>query len=175
MKNTGRIYAFDISERRLANLKQRLKRSGGSNIMMQRIANENDLKIKRLKGKFDRVLVDAPCTGLGTLRRNPDLKWRQTQKSLSELVIKQSAILSSASALCKKGGYLVYATCSLLDDENEMIVEEFLSKNKGFVAISSKAALEKYGIKLGADNYLKLYPNAHKTDGFFGALLERIE
>ena len=174
MKNTGRVYAFDISERRLANLKKRLKRSGGSNIMMQRIANENDLKIKRLKGKFDRVLVDAPCTGLGTLRRNPDLKWRQTQKSLSELVLKQGAILSSASALCKKGGYLVYATCSLLDDENEIIVEEFLSKHKGFVAISAKAALEKHGIKLDADNYLKLYPNVHKTDGFFGALLERI-
>ena len=174
MKNTGRVYAFDISERRLANLKKRLKRSGGSNIMMQRIANENDLKIKRLKGKFDRVLVDAPCTGLGTLRRNPDLKWRQTQKSLSELVLKQGAILSSASALCKKGGYLVYATCSLLNDENEIIVEEFLSKHKGFVAISAKAALEKHGIKLDADNYLKLYPNVHKTDGFFGALLERI-
>tara|TARA_B110000261_G_C12896266_1_gene282536 strand:- start:261 stop:692 length:432 start_codon:yes stop_codon:yes gene_type:complete len=143
--------------------------------MMQRIANENDLKIKRLKGKFDRVLVDAPCTGLGTLRRNPDLKWRQTQKSLSELVIKQGAILSSASALCKKGGYLVYATCSLLDDENEIIVEEFLSKHKGFVAISVKAALEKHDIRLDADNYLKLYPNVHKTDGFFGALLERID
>ena len=175
MKNTGRVYAFDISERRLANLKKRLKRSGGSNIMMQRIANENDLKIKRLKGKFDRVLVDAPCTGLGTLRRNPDLKWRQTQKSLSELVLKQGAILSSASTLCKKGGYLVYATCSLLNDENEMIVEEFLSKHNGFAVISAQAALEKYGIKLESDNFLRLYPNAHSTDGFFGALLERIE
>tara|TARA_B110000037_G_C16744317_1_gene352562 strand:- start:41 stop:568 length:528 start_codon:yes stop_codon:yes gene_type:complete len=175
MKNTGRVYAFDISERRLANLKQRLKRSGGSNIMMQRIANENDLKIKRLKGKFDRVLVDAPCTGLGTLRRNPDLKWRQTQKSLSELIDKQGAILSSASTLCKKGGYLVYATCSLLNDENEMIVENFLSVNKNFTTISVKAALEKHGIELDCENYLKLFPNIHKTDGFFGALLERID
>ncbi|MDG2252722.1 MAG: RsmB/NOP family class I SAM-dependent RNA methyltransferase [Methylophilaceae bacterium] len=175
MKNTGRVYAFDISERRLANLKQRLKRSGGSNIMMQRIANENDLKIKRLKGKFDRVIVDAPCTGLGTLRRNPDLKWRQNKRSLSELIVKQGAILNSASTLCKKGGYLVYATCSLLDDENEMIVEKFLSEHKDFATISAKDALEKQGIKLDCDNYLKLFPNIHKTDGFFGALLERID
>ncbi len=175
MKNTGRIYAFDISERRLANLKQRLKRSGGSNIMMQRIANENDLKIKRLKEKFDRVLVDAPCTGLGTLRRNPDLKWRQTEHSIKELTIKQSSILKAAAGLCKRGGYLIYATCSLLKEENEMIVEEFLEQNKNFSLISSQANLNKHGIELNTGNYLKLYPNQHKTDGFFGAILERMQ
>ena len=119
MKNTGRIYAFDVSEKRLANLKKRLKRSGASNITMQRISNENDIKIKRLRGKFDRVLVDSPCTGLGTLRRNPDLKWKHNEKTLNELISKQEAILNSASSLCKVGGYLVYATCSLLNDENE--------------------------------------------------------
>ena len=175
MKNTGRVYAFDISERRLANLKQRLKRSGGSNIMMLRISNENDLKVKRLKGKFDRVLVDSPCTGLGTLRRNPDLKWRQTEQSLSELVIKQAAILKAASSLCKIGGYLVYATCSLLDEENEGVVEEFLTQHKNFSILPPNFVFEKLGIKLDFKNYLKLYPSQHGTDGFFGALLMRVE
>ena len=89
MKNTGRIYSFDISGKRLDNLKVRLKRSGASNISMQRISSENDNKIKRLKEKFDRVLVDAPCTGFGTLRRNPDLKWKHSEKSLMELIVKQ--------------------------------------------------------------------------------------
>lgn len=175
MKNTGRIYAFDISDRRLANLKQRLKRSGGSNIMMQRIANENDLKIKRLKGKFDRVLIDAPCTGLGTLRRNPDLKWRQTEISLFELVSKQKAILNSAAQLCKIGGYLVYATCSLLNEENEEQINQFLINYPNFKLILPNTILSKYGITVGHDQYLKLNPYQNNTDGFFGALFKRVE
>ena len=143
--------------------------------MMLRISNENDLKVKRLKGKFDRVLVDSPCTGLGTLRRNPDLKWRQTEQSLSELVIKQAAILKAASSLCKIGGYLVYATCSLLDEENEGVVEEFLTQHKNFSILPPNFVFEKLGIKLDFKNYLKLYPSQHGTDGFFGALLMRVE
>tara|TARA_B100000035_G_scaffold24868_2_gene19529 strand:+ start:18520 stop:19785 length:1266 start_codon:yes stop_codon:yes gene_type:complete len=175
MKNTGRIYAFDISDKRLANLKQRLKRSGASNIWMQRIHNENDLKIKRLRNKFDRVLVDAPCTGLGTLRRNPDLKWRQTKNSLNEMVIKQSSILQAASKLCKKGAYLVYATCSILEDENEKVVASFLNSNKNFKIIPQHNIMKKYGIDLGSDDFLKLTTHQHKTDSFFGALMERVD
>ncbi|MDA7700572.1 RsmB/NOP family class I SAM-dependent RNA methyltransferase [Methylophilaceae bacterium] len=175
MKNTGRIYAFDISDRRLANLKQRLKRSGASNIAMQRISNENDLKIKRLRNKLDRVLVDAPCTGLGTLRRNPDLKWRQTEESLSELTIKQASILEAASKLCKKGGYLVYATCSILNDENEDIVTQFLKKNKHFKIIPQHTIMQKHGVNIGDGDFLKLTTHTHKTDGFFGALMERVD
>ena len=114
MANKGRLYAFDVSERRLANLKPRLARSGLSNIHPQLIDNERDQKLKRLAGKFDRVLVDAPCSGLGTLRRNPDLKWRQEPKDIAELSVKQSNILSAAAKLVKAGGRLVYATCSLL-------------------------------------------------------------
>ncbi len=106
MRSQGRIYAFDISEKRLNNLKPRLKRSGLSNLYPQRIANENDIKVKRLTGKIDRVLVDAPCSGLGTLRRNPDLKWRQSPQSIEELKRKQVAILSSAANLLKPGGRL---------------------------------------------------------------------
>src|SRR3972149_4540631 len=112
MNSQGRLYAMDVSEKRLANLKPRLKRSGASNIQPMLIAHENDLKVKRLAGKIDRVLVDAPCSGLGTLRRNPDLKFRQSPGSIAELTLKQAAILASASRLLKKGGRLVYATCS---------------------------------------------------------------
>ena len=104
MRSQGRIYAFDTSEKRLNNLKPRLKRSGLSNLYPQLIANENDLKVKRLAGKIDRVLVDAPCSGLGTLRRNPDLKWRQSLQSIEELKHKQAAILASAANLLKPGG-----------------------------------------------------------------------
>ena len=173
MKNTGRIYSFDISEKRLNNLKIRLKRSGASNISIQRISSENDNKIKRLKEKFDRVLVDAPCTGFGTLRRNPDLKWKHTEESLIELVAKQKAILESASKLCKKKGLLIYATCSLLDEENELQVKSFLLENPSFKLLSKSVILEKYGIVIDKEKYLKLNPFENDTDGFFGAVMER--
>ena len=174
MRNTGRVYAFDVSDKRLSNLKKRLKRSGASNIAMQRINNENDIKIKRLRNKFDRVLVDAPCSGLGTLRRNPDLKFRQNENSLSELIIKQTSILSAASKLCKKGAYLLYATCSMLSDENEKIIDAFLMSNKNFIIIPQHHIMNKYGIDIGKQDYLKLDTYHHKTDCFFGALMERV-
>ncbi|MDP5009032.1 MAG: RsmB/NOP family class I SAM-dependent RNA methyltransferase, partial [Glaciimonas sp.] len=104
MRNTGRLYAFDVSEKRLAKLKPRMARSGLSNIHPVLIAHENDGKVKRLVGKIDRVLVDAPCSGLGTLRRNPDVKWRQTPEAVVEMNAKQIAILSSAARLVKGGG-----------------------------------------------------------------------
>ena len=125
MRNTGRLYAFDISGHRLAALKPRLARSGLSNVYPVQIAHERDERIKRLAGKIDRVLVDAPCSGLGTLRRNPDLKWRQTPQAIAELRVKQAAILASAARLLKPGGRLVYATCSLLRGENEAIAAAF--------------------------------------------------
>ncbi|MEY2633739.1 MAG: hypothetical protein RIR00_2393, partial [Pseudomonadota bacterium] len=118
MRNTGRLYAFDVSDKRLANLKPRLARSGLSNVHPIRIEHERDARIKRLAGKMDRVLVDAPCSGLGTLRRNPDLKWRQNETGIAEMVAKQRAILDSAARLVRPGGRLVYATCSLLAEEN---------------------------------------------------------
>ena len=93
----------------------------------QRLANERDTKVKRLAGKIDRVLVDAPCTGFGTLRRNPDLKWRQTPADVAELAAKQARILAAAATLVKPGGRLVYATCSVLPEENDAIVDAFLA------------------------------------------------
>ena len=176
MRSQGRLYAFDVAEKRLAKLKPRLARSGLSNVHPVRIESESDAKIKRLAGKLDRVLVDAPCSGLGTLRRNPDLKWRQTPESVAELTVKQAAILAAAATLVKKGGRLVYATCSLLAAENEAIVAAFLAAHPDFVQRPALAVLRDQGIDLdGADagDALRLTPQRHGSDGFFAALLER--
>lgn len=173
MRNTGRLYAFDVSDKRLAKLKPRLARSGLSNVHPVLIAHENDAKVKRLAGKIDRVLVDAPCSGLGTLRRNPDVKWRQTPQALAELNEKQASILAGAARLVKPGGRLVYATCSILDEENEAIVEQFLAARDDFVLVPMKDVLAEQKIALEMDAYLKLSPQKHQTDGFFAAVLER--
>jgi len=173
MRNTGRLYAFDISEKRLAKLKPRLARSQLSNVHPVVIAHENDAKVKRLAGKIDRVLVDAPCSGLGTLRRNPDVKWRQTEQSLAELNVKQISILHSAARLVKPGGRLVYATCSLLDEENDAIAEQFLVAHADFHLVNMSAIMTEQKIDLQMDTYLKMLPNVHHTDGFFAAVFER--
>jgi 16S rRNA (cytosine967-C5)-methyltransferase len=174
MSSSGRLYAFDVSDARLANFAPRLKRSGLSNVFPQRISSENDAKVKRLRGKIDRVLVDAPCTGLGTLRRNPDLKLRQSEQGLAELNVKQRSILDAAAALVKPGGRLVYGTCSLLREENEDIVAQFLAAHPDFKVVPVKQVLERQGVKMAdTAEYLHLYPHIHGTDGFFAAVLER--
>src|SRR5450830_558892 len=173
MRNTGRLYAFDVSEKRLAKLKPRLARSGLSNVHPVAIAHEKDAKIKRLAGKIDRVLVDAPCSGMGTLRRNPDVKWRQPETAIAEMQEKQAAILDGAARLLKGGGRLVYATCSLLDEENDQIVEQFLAKHEEFTLVPMHKVLAEQKIDLEMGDYLKLLPHKHQTDGFFAAVLER--
>lgn len=172
MQSTGRLYAFDVSEKRLARLKPRLKRSGLSNITPQLISSENDSRIKRLAGKINRVLVDAPCSGLGTLRRNPDLKLRQNPASVAELALKQANILTAAGKLVKPGGRLVYATCSLLPEENEDIVAAFLEANSRFRLKSAAEVLSEQQINMNTGDYLRLNPAEHGTDGFFAAVLE---
>ena len=177
MRNTGRLYAFDVSGHRLDALKPRMARSGLSNYYPTQIAHERDERIKRLTGKIDRVLVDAPCSGLGTLRRNPDLKWRQTPKAVAELQEKQTAILNSASRLVKSGGRLVYATCSLLSDENEAITDAFSASHPDFVQLSAQEVLEHAGVARASElvqgNLLRLWPHRHATDGFFAAVWVR--
>ncbi|PXW90743.1 16S rRNA (cytosine967-C5)-methyltransferase [Nitrosomonas sp. Nm84] len=173
MNSKGRLYAFDISEKRLSNLKPRFKRSGLSNLHAQRIANENDIKIKRLAGKIDRVLVDAPCSGLGTLRRNPDLKWRQSPQSIEELKTKQAAILAAAAGLLKPGGRLVYATCSFLPEENQTIIHDFLVAHPQFTLLNCTELLSQQKIPLDTGEFLQLSPKLHQTDGFFAAALTR--
>ncbi|MBI4206668.1 MAG: RsmB/NOP family class I SAM-dependent RNA methyltransferase [Betaproteobacteria bacterium] len=173
MQSHGRVYAFDISEKRLARLKPRLKRSGLSNLYPYVIRNENDIKVKRLAAKIDRVLVDAPCSGLGTLRRNPDLKWRQSPATVEELKRKQAAILSAAAALLKPGGRLVYATCSLLAEENQEIVAGFRAAHQRFSILHCGEILRHQRIELDTGPYLQLWPHVHGTDGFFAAALMR--
>ena len=173
MRSLGRLYAFDVSNRRIAQLKPRLARSGLSNVHPQRIESESDARVRRLAGKVDRVLVDAPCTGTGTLRRNPDLKWRQSPASVAELSAKQRAILDAAARLPKAGGRLVYATCSLLREENEDVVEGFLAAHPGYTVAPAGEVLESAGIRVEAGRYLRLFPHRHGTDGFFAAVLTR--
>jgi len=173
MRNTGRLYAFDISEKRLAKLKPRLARSGLSNVHPVLIAHERDAKIKRLAGKIDRVLVDAPCSGLGTLRRNPDVKWRQLPTAIAELNTKQTAILASAARLVKPGGRLIYATCSILHEENEAIAEHFLATHTDFELLPMRDIFLEQKIALEMEAYLKLSPERHQTDGFFAAAFQR--
>ena len=179
MRSTGRLYAFDVSGHRLDALGPRLKRSGLSNVHPAAIAHERDDRVKRLSGKIDRVLVDAPCTGLGTLRRNPDLKWRQSPKGVEELVAKQTAILASASRLVKPGGRLVYATCSVLPQENEAIAEAFALAHPDFEPLDAGEVLAQLKVEGAASlcsggesgaRYLRLWPHVHHTDGFFAAV-----
>ncbi len=173
MNSRGRLYAFDVSEKRLNNLKPRLKRSGLSNLHAQRITHENDIKIKRLTGKIDRVLIDAPCSGLGTLRRNPDLKWRQSPQSIKELKAKQAAILTAAAGLLKPGGRLVYATCSFLPEENEIIIQDFLDQHPQFSLLNCSELFSQQKIAINTGKFLQLSPQTHQTDGFFAAALTR--
>lgn len=172
MRSSGRLYAFDVSEKRLAKLKPRLARSGLSNVHPVCLDSETDQRVKRLAGKMDRVLVDAPCSGLGTLRRNPDLKWRQSPQALEELTAKQASILASAARMVRPGGRLVYATCSILPEENEQIVAAFIAARPEFRVVPAAEVLAAQNIVLGGE-FLKLSPGEHGTDGFFAAVLER--
>ncbi len=174
MRSMGRLYAFDTNERRLAKFKPRLARSGLSNVHPQRLAHERDPHVKRLAGKIDRVLVDAPCTGFGTLRRNPDLKWRQPESSVAELALKQRTILTSAATLVKPGGRVVYATCSVLPDENEAVVDAFLAARPDFALGNASEELARAGIALDTGPTMKLLPQSHGCDGFYAAVLMRI-
>ena len=188
MRSTGRLYAFDVSAHRLDALKPRLARSGLSNVHPVAIAHERDERIKRLAGKMDRVLVDAPCSGLGTLRRNPDLKWRQSPEGVQELVVKQQAILASAARLLKPGGRLVYATCSLLPEENEAIAQAFGAEHADFEPLNVAELLLALKVPDAASlcspsgegdaavepgRFLRMWPHRHATDGFFAAVWQR--
>lgn len=174
MRSAGRLYAFDVSAARLAKAKPRIARSGLSNVTPIAISNENDARVKRLAGKADKVLVDAPCTGVGTLRRNPDLKWRQSLASVQELTQLQTRILNSAARCVAPGGRLVYSTCSVLPQENEQQVDAFLAAHPEFTLLNAQEVLGDRCPELGMKTpYLKLRPDVHGTDGFFAAVLER--
>jgi 16S rRNA (cytosine967-C5)-methyltransferase len=169
MSSTGRLYAMDVDEKRLKNLNPRMNRAGLTNVHPMLIDSETDSRLKRLAGKFDRVLVDAPCSGLGTLRRNPDLKWRQTAVGVEEMNAKQLRILRAAAKLVKPGGRLVYATCSILREENDAIVEAFFADG-GFTKLSAAQILGREDV---GGEMLRLSPIIHGCDGFFACAMER--
>lgn len=179
LRGTGRVYAIDRSAPRLAKLKPRLARSGVNNVWTMAIHGTFDSRLDRIKGKADVVFVDAPCSGTGTLRRSPDLKWRLSQDKLEGFVSLQTEIISAASQLVRPGGRLVYATCSLLPAENQGVVDRFLLEHPGFSRVSSQAVLAGQSIRLpeswrawSVDNDLMLWPHRTGTDGFYGAVME---
>ena len=173
MRGAGRVYAMDISAKRLAALGMRAARAQVSNVHSIALSGETDARAKRLAGKLERVLVDAPCSGFGTLRRNPDLKWRHAATAVAELAQKQRRILRAAARLVKPGGRLLYATCSILRPENEAIVEEFQAASPEFAPLSCAGLLAAQRIGLDTGERLRLWPHRHGTDGFFAAAFER--
>jgi 16S rRNA (cytosine967-C5)-methyltransferase len=173
MRGTGRVYAMDVSARRLAALGPRAARAGVTNVHAIALSGDNDPRAKRLAGKLDRVLVDAPCSGFGTLRRNPDLKWRHRAQAIAELAQKQRSILGAASRLVKPGGRLVYATCSILSAENEAIAESFAAAQPQFTPLPCNELFAAQRISLQPGVRMRLWPHLHGTDGFFAAAFTR--
>ncbi|HET6183160.1 MAG TPA: RsmB/NOP family class I SAM-dependent RNA methyltransferase [Acetobacteraceae bacterium] len=166
MQNRGYLLACDVSAKRLEAAARRLRRAGVSNVERHLLA-PGDKLIKRRAASFDRVLVDAPCTGTGTWRRNPDARLRLMPQDLEELAAKQAAVLDTAARLVRKGGRLVYATCSLLSEENDGQVSAFLARHPDFAQAPPPGPLPV------RDGFLMLTPLEHGTDGFFAAILER--
>ncbi|HKM63216.1 MAG TPA: RsmB/NOP family class I SAM-dependent RNA methyltransferase, partial [Acidisphaera sp.] len=169
MQNRGHIVACDVNVRRLDAAVRRLRRAGVHNVE-RHLTEAGDRWVKRRAGSFDRVLVDAPCTGTGTWRRNPDARLRLTEADLRELTAKQASILDAAAPLCRPGGRLVYATCSLLPAENETQVNAFLTRRPDFRRLPATAVWA--GAPPGDD--LHLTPARNGTDGFYCAVLERV-
>ncbi len=178
LANTGMLYAFDTSQKRLDRLRERAARAGCDNIRIQTLGAGHDGRIKRLYGKIDRVLVDAPCSGTGTLRRSPDAKWRLAEARIAALAREARGILTEAARLVRPGGRLVYATCSLLKEENEEVITDFLAEHGQYTVIDAREILTRRGIALpprtpDEGSALRLWPHRHKTDGFFAQVLQR--
>ncbi len=179
MRGRGRILACDTHGARLDNARKRAKRAGaGDCIQLRSIADERDSWLRNKSGFFDRVLLDVPCSGLGTLRRNPALRWRIGQRDIRALTLQQSKILKAGAARVTKGGRLIYATCSILPEENERLIETFMRDRKDFKAVPIKEvwpdAPASVPVPGGKDKpWLRLSPNMHGTDGFFVAVFER--
>jgi 16S rRNA (cytosine967-C5)-methyltransferase len=175
MNNRGKLVACEVSQRRLDRAARRLRRAGVTNVERRALSGERDKWVKHHKGGFDRVFADVPCLGTGTWRRNPDAKWRMRPEDLAELVERQQLILRSAARLVRPGGRLIYATCSLLRDEDEAQAEAFLAAETDFSLLPMVRVWEETigGASPGGEDYLRLTPARHGTDGFFVAIFER--
>lgn len=171
MENKGTLYASDVHSKRLAELEKRARRAGVHNIRTHLLNSEHDKWVKQHQRRADIVLVDAPCSGTGTWRRNPDSRWNLTAQNLENLRALQSSILASASRLVKPGGRLVYATCSLLQSENEKQVAQFLQASPEYSRIS--LPLPETIQAQAEPSEVRLLSSQHQTDGFFVASLMR--
>ena len=173
MKNKGELYAIDTEERRVSNIRERIDRSGAS-IVTVLLVDRDGAKIDGLRGKADAVLVDAPCTGVGTYKRNPGAKLSFTRDLVDAISQTQQDVLQRYSSLVKNGGRLVYATCSLLRKENEEVVESFLDRNPDFRLLPAGTMSTLQGIPSDdTSGYLYLLPHKTSTDGFFAAVMTR--
>ncbi len=177
MRSTGQVFACDVSAPRLLRMRRRLERCGATNVQPMAIAGENDARLARLHGRADAVLVDAPCSGTGTLRRNPDLKWRIEPDDVARLAATQRALLAAAAALVRPGGCLVYATCSLLAAETDAQVEWFEARYPDWTRRAAGEVLAAQGARVDplacTDGLLRLAPDRDGCDGFFGVRWER--
>jgi 16S rRNA (cytosine967-C5)-methyltransferase len=174
MGGKGRVLALDVDGRKLEELRRRARRAGLSNVAARAVSDEAKLPDEARIGGWDRVLVDAPCSGLGTLRRNPEARWRQTPQAIAGFPARQLALLVTYAPLCAVGGRLIYATCTILEQENEKVIECFLAERADFVRVPVKEIWgRELGEKVGDGLTLRLLPQTHDTDGFYAAVLRR--
>ncbi len=173
IKKKGKIIALDIDPKRLLILAQTLRREGLKNLIYP-VAGDGEKVFSTFKAYFDKILIDAPCSGLGTIMRHPDIKWVKTEKDIKMLSELQKRLLSASAKVLKKGGIMLYTTCTISKEENEMVVEEFLKDHPEMrlINISSNCAwLKDLEDKHG---FFRTYPHIHEMDGFFGAIFCRI-
>ncbi|SCA56908.1 tRNA/rRNA cytosine-C5-methylase [Candidatus Terasakiella magnetica] len=175
MENKGALYALDISPTRLYKMRPRLERAKVSNVHLHPIKAENDPWLKQFETRLDRVLIDAPCSGVGSWRRAPESRWKMTSELLEDLIGRQERILDSSAHLVRPGGYVVYATCSLLKRENEDQIAKFLTSHDNYTVLPvSEAWADLFDTECPFEGeFMQMRPDLHKSDGFFCAILQR--
>lgn len=176
MRNKGRILAWDVSEARLKQLPKRATRAGVKIIETTPISSHNEPLVERYRSKADWVLLDVPCTGSGTWRRNPDLKWRTSPADFHKYQTLQAEILEAASPLVVSGGAIVYITCSLFAEENEQQIDRFIAAHPDFEVEPVPQVWHKLPVCMGGQDmrYIRMSPATHHTDGFFAAILRKV-
>jgi 16S rRNA (cytosine967-C5)-methyltransferase len=171
----GRVLALDVAGKKLEELRRRARRAGLSSVMAREVDAGRGMPADARPGGWDRVLVDAPCSGLGTLRRNPEARWRLTPKDVDGFPARQLGLMVEYAPLVAVGGRLIYATCTVLAAENERVIERFLAERPEFEVMALKEIFGKERASaLGDSTTLRLFPHRHDTDGFFAAVLRRV-